>query len=250
VRRKREWFDDEALWRDLYPSMFPEKCIAAATEETKGLLRLIRPRGKAVLDLACGPGRISVALAKRGYRVTGVDRTRFLLNKARTRARAAGVRVEWIEKDMRDFVRRDAFDLALCMYTSFGFFEDQREDLQVLANLNANLKPGGACVVDVMGKERLARIYDPCTVNTMPDGTRLIKQHSIRDDWTRLHNEWILIRRGTMKTFEFDLRLYSGQELRDRMEQVGFIDVKLYGSTSGDAYGLNSARLVAIGRRG
>jgi hypothetical protein len=105
-------------------------------------------------------------------------------------------------------------------------------------------------VIDVMGKERLARIYDPCVVNTLPDGTRLINLHSIRDDWTRVHNEWILIRRGTMKTFEFDLRVYSGQELRERMEQAGLIDVKIYGGTNGEAYGLNSQRLVAVGRRG
>lgn len=250
MRRKREWFDDESLWRDLYPFMFPESRIAEAAQDTRKLLRLIRPRGKDVLDLACGPGRFSIALAKRGYRVTGVDRTRFLLNKARARARAAGASVEWVERDMRDFARPDAFDLALCMFTSFGFFEDKREDLRVLGNLFASLKPGGACVIDVMGKERLARIFDPSVVQTLPDGTKLLLLHSIRDDWTRVRNEWVLIRRGRTKTFKFDLTIYSGQELRDRMEQVGFVDVKLYGGAGGEAYGLSSQRLLAVGRRG
>jgi SAM-dependent methyltransferase len=250
VRRKQEWFDDESLWRDLYPFMFPETRMAEAIKETPRLLRLTRPRGKAVLDLACGPGRFSVALSKRGYHVTGVDRTRFLLNKARARARAARARVEWIEKDMRDFVRPNAFDLAICMFTSFGFFEDKREDLRILDNLLASLKPGGVCAIDVMGKERLARIYDPCVIHALPDGRKLVNLHSIRDDWTRIRNEWILIRRGRAKTWTFDLTIYSGQELRDRMERAGFVDVNLHGSMSGEPYGLKSQRLIAVGRRG
>ena len=249
MRRKREWFDDESLWRDLYPFMFPDSRMAEAVTDTPKLLRLIRPRGKDVLDLACGPGRFSVELAKRGYRVTGVDRTRSLLNKARVRARAAGARVEWIERDMRDFVRPDSFDLVLCMFTSFGFFKDKREDVLVLRNMHASLKRGGTCVIDVMGKERLARIFDPCVVNTLPDGARLVNLHAIRDDWTRIRNEWILIRRGRAKTWEFEFTIYSGQELKDRMERVGFTEVRLYGGLAGEAYGLSSQRLLAVGRR-
>ena len=250
MRRKREWFDHESFWRDLYPFMFPEKRLAAATKEAAELLRLTRPRGRAVLDLCCGPGRFSVALAKRGYRVTGVDTTRYLLGKARARARAARVKVEWIEADMRDFVRPGAFDLAISMFTSFGFFDDKREDLQVLRNMLESLKPRGVCLIDVMGKEHLARIFDPSVASSLPDGTRLLQLHSVRDDWTRVRNEWIVIRRGRAKTFKFDLTIYSGQELRDRMEQVGFVDVTLFGGTGGEPYGLGSQRLVAVGRRG
>jgi 2-polyprenyl-3-methyl-5-hydroxy-6-metoxy-1,4-benzoquinol methylase len=60
---------------------------------------------KSVLDLCCGPGRCSIALAKRGFSVTGVDKTKYLLNKARAKASAAGVKIEWIQKDMRAFAK-------------------------------------------------------------------------------------------------------------------------------------------------
>ncbi len=77
--RRREWFDDDAFWRELYPFMFPEKRLAGAIREVDQVLELTKPKGKLALDLCCGPGRCSVALARRGFFVTGVDRTRYLL---------------------------------------------------------------------------------------------------------------------------------------------------------------------------
>jgi len=74
-----EWFADESIWKDLYPFTFPESAFAVGDEQVEKILRLTGVgRGK-VLDLCCGPGRHTVALAKRGVAVTAVDRTRFLL---------------------------------------------------------------------------------------------------------------------------------------------------------------------------
>lgn len=249
TRRKKEWFDNDAFWQELFPFMFPEQRFAAAEEEVEKVLALTKPGGKAALDLCCGPGRCSIALAQAGFRVTGVDRTKYLLNRARERTRAAKVTIEWVQDDMRDFARAEAFDLALSMFTSFGFFDDKDEDVQVLANVLTSLKPGGVFLMDVMGKERVAKILQPTTSDEFPDGTKLIQRHEIFDDWTRIRNEWILIRKGKAKSFRFHHTIYSGQELRDRIEQVGFTDVKLYGNLDGDEYGPNAQRLIAVGRR-
>jgi 2-polyprenyl-3-methyl-5-hydroxy-6-metoxy-1,4-benzoquinol methylase len=156
--RKKEWFDDDSFWRELYPFMFPDERIADADEQMSKALMLAKPTGKSALDLCCGPGRCSIALAKRGFSVTGVDRTRFLVDKARAHARAARVKIEWVQKDMRDFVRPDSFAFVLSMFTSFGYFDDRREDVMVLENMFKSLQPGGACLIDVLGKERLAKI--------------------------------------------------------------------------------------------
>ena len=69
--RKKEWFDDDAFWRELYPFMFPKERIADADEQIAKALALTKPAGKSVLDLCCGPGRCGIALAKRGFSVTG-----------------------------------------------------------------------------------------------------------------------------------------------------------------------------------
>jgi SAM-dependent methyltransferase len=247
-RRKKEWFDDDSFWRELYPVMFPQQRFADADEQMAKALALTKPSGNRVLDLCCGPGRCSIALAKKGFSVTGVDRSKYLLAKARTKGRAARVKIEWVQKDMRDFVRPGAFALVLSMFTSFGYFADKRDDLIVLQNMFASLEAGGACLIELLGKERLAKILQPTISSVLPDGTRMVERHEIFDDWTRVRNEWMLIRDGKAKSFHFHHTIYSGQELRDLMERAGFVSVKLHGSLSGDEYGPSAERLVAIGR--
>ena len=246
-KRKKEWFDSDEFWRETYPYMFPSARFAATSDEIEKALKLAEPRGKSALDLCCGPGRCSVALSQRGFAVTGVDRTRYLLNKARARARAAQVKVQWIQKDMRDFVRPDAFDLALSMFTSFGFFDDKSEDIAVLQNIFRSLRSGGVCLMEMMGKERLSQIFLETSSQGLPDGTVVVQRREIFDDWTRIRNEWMLIRGEKVKRFQFHHTLYSGLELRERMESVGFTDVKLYGNLDGDPYGPGTPRLIAVG---
>jgi 2-polyprenyl-3-methyl-5-hydroxy-6-metoxy-1,4-benzoquinol methylase len=180
AKRKKEWFDDDSFWRELYPFMFPEERIADADEQIAKALALTKPAGKPVLDLCCGPGRCSIALAKRGFHVTAVDRTAYLLNKARVKANAARVNIEWVQQDMRDFVRPGAFALVLSMFTSFGYFDDRQENMTVLENMFTSLQPGGACLIETLGKERLAKVFSPqhppfCpTVPSGWNGTRFL----------------------------------------------------------------------------
>src|SRR5262249_48909922 len=141
-----KWFEDESLWSELYPVLFPEDRLRLGEEEAPKVLRLAglaRATDVAVLDLCCGPGRRAVPLARRGLRVTAVDRSRFLLDHARERARLADFSVEFVETDMREFRRPEAFDVMLSLFTSFGFFAVREEDLHVLRNVRASLKPGG-----------------------------------------------------------------------------------------------------------
>jgi 2-polyprenyl-3-methyl-5-hydroxy-6-metoxy-1,4-benzoquinol methylase len=247
-RRAKEWFDNDEFWRVMYPFVFSERRFEESLEQVEQTVALLKPRGRAVLDLCCGPGRFSVPLAQKGFAVTGVDRTRFLLGKAKARAKAAKVSIEWIRNDMRDFVRAGAFDAVISMFTSFGYFEDKQDDLVVLRNMITSLRPGGVCLIEVLGKERLAAIFRPTTSERLADGSVVVMRHEIFDGWTRIRNEWIVIRKDTAKSFRFHHTIYSGQELRDRMEQVGFRDVRLYGSLTGDAYAPGSPRLVVVGR--
>ena len=248
TRHKKEWFDG-SFWEDLYPFLFTEERFATTADEVEKALALTSPAGKSVLDLCCGPGRYSIALAKAGFNVTGVDKTKFLLDKARAGAKSAKTKVEWIDTDMRAFIRPDAFDLALNMWTSFGYFDDKNDDLKVLNNIFTSLKSGGVCLFEMMGKERLAKILLDTTSDELPDGTKLIQRHEIFDDWTRVRNEWILLRKGRAKSFKFHHTIYSGQEFRDRLELAGFTNLKLYGNLDGDEYGPKAQRLVAVAHK-
>lgn len=245
---KPEWFADEQFWIATYPFMFPDSRLAAASVEVDEILALVQTNGGSALDMACGPGRHSIPLAERGFKVTGVDRSPFLLARARARATDRGVNVEWVEADMRDFRRPAAFDLALSLFTSIGYFQDDAENQRVLDNIASSLRIGGALVVDVLGKEVLARVFNPTGSDENPDGL-VIQRRRVEGDWERIENEWILLRDGTTQTFLFEHWVYSAHELKEMLMRAGFADVRVYGNYHGDPYGLDAKRLVAVGRK-
>ncbi len=244
-----EWFADEAFWMATYPFMFPEKRIAAADSDVEQILALAQRENGNVLDLACGPGRHSVSLAQRGFTVTGVDRSPFLLGKARARAAELNAHVEWVQADMRAFSRPAAFDLALSLFTSLGYFADDADNQRVLNNVAASLRPGGVFVLDMMGKEALARVFSPTTSREIPNGL-VIHRHKVIADWSQLENEWILIEGESSRTFRFRHWIYSGREIERMFREAGFTNVRLFGNYLGAPYGNEASRLVAVGRIG
>ena len=229
--------------------MFSERRFEVAEDEVAGILDLVGVEGGSVLDLACGPGRHAVTLAKNGFRVTGVDLSPFLLQKAGDFALAEGVNVEWVRDDMRRFIRPEAFDMVICMYTSFGYFEDERDNMTALGNMYGSVRPGGALILEAMGKEILARGFLPTTSEELPDGRQLVQRREIGDDWTRVRNHWTVIEAERATTFQFHHAVYSGQELRDRLLETGFTDVQLFGGLDGSEYGRDARRLVAVARK-
>lgn len=241
-----QWFANQAFWSDLYPFLFPEERLAIAEAQIEKIIRLVNFKGTTILDLACGPGRHAVAFARKGYQVTGVDLSSFHLQKAKVRARQAGVKVKWICQDMRTFVRPSAFALALNLFTSFGYFAGSKDDLQVLRNVRRSLKTGGILVMDMLGKELLAKRFQLTKSAELADGALLIERHQIVGDWGRIKNEWIYLKNGNAKTFRFELTLYSGQELKELMQKAGFKKIRLYGDLDGNEYGLEAKRLIAV----
>src|SRR5438132_4677071 len=123
----RFWFGPGYL--ALYDDTLRER-TPIEIDQLEALLRL-RPRLR-ILDLPCGQGRHAIELARRGYDVTGVDLSPYLLGVAKARAEAAGVGVRWLEGDMRRPVGGGPFDLVLNLFTSLGYFFDADDDLQVV----------------------------------------------------------------------------------------------------------------------
>ena len=224
--------------------MFPAEKSTTAQEQVSQILSLTAFESGPILDLCCGPGRHAIELARRGYRVTGVDRTKFLLDQAKERAAKSGQPVEWVQQDMRELVRPNAFGLVVNLWTSFRYFENEADDLRVLSNIFESLWPGGVLVMDLFGKEIMARGLSLTTSTEHPDGRLLVERRKICDGWTRVANEWILIKEGQARSFRFEHTIYSGQELRDRLLGAGFADVKLFGDLAGRPYDWEAKRLV------
>ncbi|MFO0633350.1 MAG: class I SAM-dependent methyltransferase [Nannocystaceae bacterium] len=245
-----EWYADDDFWARIYPVLFSPELFARASVEVDAALRLAGvSRGRA-LDLCCGPGRHAVPLAQRGLEVTGVDLSPWLLDVAARRADEAGVSIEFVRQDMRAFQRPDHYDLVLNLYTSFGYFSSEAEDMRALQNMVESLREGGVIVIDTLGKEALAeRLHADSPPIEERDGSLLIQRVQVVDDWCRVKSEWIIAHADRVERVRFEHTLFSGKELRELMNWAGLSDVKLYGDLDGRPYGPGARRLVAVGRR-
>jgi SAM-dependent methyltransferase len=239
-----DWFEDDEFWRELFPVMFPAERFDAAAQQVEQILKLTGVENGAVLDLCCGPGRHAHELARRGFAVTAVDRSQFLLEQAK--AGGTSQLIEWVQQDMREFRRSDTFDLACNLFTSFGYFESDADNMRVLRNVRESLKPHGVFIMELLGKERLARTWQSAICTDHPGGVTLLQRPKILDDWSRVENEWLLLKDGGSRTFRFKHWVYSGRELKDRLLLAGFAKVELFGDLAGSPYGLDASRLIAV----
>jgi 2-polyprenyl-3-methyl-5-hydroxy-6-metoxy-1,4-benzoquinol methylase len=104
--------------------------------------------GRRILDLACGGGRHSLAMAQQGAIVTGIDLGPAAIAAARRRARRAGLAVEFVQRDLRCLTYEAVFDAVTFIFGCFTEMpRDQAQD--VLRGISRSLRPGGMFVLDV-----------------------------------------------------------------------------------------------------
>jgi len=238
------WFHDPAFWRGCRDLLFDDSRMAGAPAEVDWIVghtgvELPAP----VLDLCCGVGRHARAFAARGFAVTGVDLETTYLEEAK----ADGL--ELVHGDMRTFRREGAFDLAVNLFTSFGYFDDPADDRAVLENVFASLRPGGRFVLELKGKENLARVFQPIRAVELPDGAMLVMRSTLEGDWEYCRSPWTRFASGEREVYTMRTRLYSATELRALLEGVGFGEVAFFGSLAGDPFDHVANRTVAVARR-
>jgi SAM-dependent methyltransferase len=151
---------------------------------------LALPQGARVLDVGCGTGRHCVELASDGFEVVGVDRNPAYLARAQERARSSGVDVEFRCADMRELEAETQapFDAAVSLYTSFGFFHEERENVAVLEAIRASLKPHGALLLDVINRDWLLRNFAQSDFAPR-DGRFVIRDYDDSGETVVLHED-------------------------------------------------------------
>lgn len=229
--------------------MFSAADFQQAEQQLPALFSYIGGIPGRILDLGCGPGRHSLPLAKHGCQVTGLDSSAFLLDKLRISSEKQAADILTVHQDMRTFVQPEAFDLIISMWTSFGYFEDEQDNVKILERCHQNLSEGGVLVIDTVGKEYMVRNLEPIHAREYDNGQLLIERPVLQDNMSRVNIEWLLINGDQVKRTEFSHSVYSGVELTDRLLQAGFIDVALYGDWEGNEYDIDAERLIAIARK-
>lgn len=242
----KPWHEQDKFWEDVEGVLFPRQRRADAAKEVEQIVALMNLKtGMAVLDLCCGVGRHSLEFARRGFRVTAVDRTRKYLDSASGQARTENLDIEFVHEDMRNFARQEAFDAVINIFTSFGYFEDRQDDSRVAEHILFSLKKGGTFIIDMMGKEILARIFEKRGWSEQ-DGILILEEREIKDSWAWMENRWILIKDGRRIEHRLSHRLYSAEEMRYLLEKCGFSGSMAYGDLAGNPYDHTARRLVTF----
>lgn len=179
----------------------------------------LRP-GAEILDIGCGFGRIAGPLARRGYRVTGIDVSTPQLRLAAERNPGPA----YVEADMRR-PPPGPFDAAVNLFSSFGYFDDPRDDAAALAAWAGSLRPGGVLVMDLMHRDRVAHLHG--RPPGFPDGV----SETGHTDWVAGIRTSTVTDGSVVKSFRF--RLYTVTELVGMLDRAGFGHVDAYGSPRG-----------------
>ena len=238
----RTWFGPSYL--ALYDETLRER-TPVEIDRLETLLHLQPPLR--ILDLPCGQGRHAIELARRGYEVTGVDISPFMIEVARERAKASGLQVHWLVGDMRKPIPGGSFDLILNLFTSFGYFAEDADDQQVLAAAVSMLKPNGRFLLEVINGERVMANFEERGWFTVGQSAVMETRRLARSS-QRMEVERTVSTPAESETSVHTLRLYTGPQIEAAMRQAGFQHVTLYAGWDGEPLERGgSVSIIALG---
>jgi SAM-dependent methyltransferase len=242
------WWADEDFWEEMFEFIFPPELLALGEElAVKAVALAGAPAGASIVDLGCGPGRVCVPLARRGYSVTGVDLHAGLLARARAWAEREAVQVELVRADISEVRLGRAFDAALCLFNSFGYFAAPARDARVIARAAEALRPGGAFVLEAAHRDGVVRTMH---VRERVDGDRRWLEVPRFDPVTGiLESRWTVTEGDRERTFTWRSRPYAASELSEMLRGAGFHRIRFHSDFDGSPPSLDRYMIVAVGEK-
>lgn len=203
-----------------------------------------------VLDLCCGQGRHSIALAKTGLNVTGVDLSEEMLAIARSTADEAGVSLTLRQADMRHLPDdlENQFDAVINMFSSFGYLESEDDDQQVLHQIAKALKPGGKLLMDLLNREWVIINNEEYDWHQHEDGRVVLEHRQLDLQTSTNHLSYTeILPDGTRNQLSnLKMRLYTLTELTKMLATAGLTLKHVNGGFRGEEYGVNTRRMIVI----
>lgn len=234
---------------DVYDYQFTDERARKETEFAARVLGL--QKGERVLDLCCGQGRHAVLLAAMGMEVTGLDLSEQYLRLTQDAARAQGVQVPVVHADMRAIPFRSHFDAVVNMFSSFGYLESEAEDARVMTAVRDALKPGGRALFDLLNRDWVVDNYIQNDWHQGADGTLYLEHRELDLLTSRNHVTFTAITPdGKRREIGgHHIRLYTLREAAGIIEAAGLTYEAVYGGFEGEAYGIDTRRMIIVARR-
>jgi SAM-dependent methyltransferase len=188
TNNKSEWYLD---WFNspFYHQLYKERDYSEATYFMNNLIsRLQIDKNSSILDLACGRGRYSLYLSKKGYKVTGIDISKENISEAK---KNESDKLNYVLHDMRQPLN-EKFDLILNLFTSFGYYQNDKENISVIKNIKYNLNSEGKAVIDFLNIDYVLnnlvkyeeKFFDKTTfiINRYLENSLLIKDITVKSN--------------------------------------------------------------------
>jgi ubiquinone/menaquinone biosynthesis C-methylase UbiE len=206
------------------------------------------PPGGDILDVPCGFGRHSVALARADHRAVGVDRSEALLAEARRRA--GGERwPKLVRADYRELPFRDeSFDAAVNLFSSLGYLGDEG-DTGVLREIGRVLRPEGRLVIETMHRDLLVGRFSDRDWRLLGEGRLLLEQRTFdAGSGVAQTTQTLIDKTGARESRSFTVRVYAATELVAMLNRAGFAEARCYGDLEGAPF-TPDTRLVIVASR-
>jgi len=244
-----DWFDGyfEEEWLDEIALNIPEERTRKEVDFV--LERLELEQGARVLDVACGHGRHSLELARRGFRVTGVDLSPRSIELAREAAASEGLDATFVERDARELDFYAEFDASINLFTSvLGYFDEEADNRRVVEAVARALRPGGSFLVDTINLLSLARGFQELHWQEFESGTLMVEHRAFDFERGRSRSDWMFVsREGSRKTIRHSLRVYAPHELIAMFEAADLDVLGRWGNFDGDEISFDAWRLILRG---
>ena len=238
-----EWFEEWFNTED-YLNVYRHRNDADAERLVDLILaNTILGHNADVIDLACGNGRHSIHFAECGYNVTAVDLSENLLCAAQKSAENLGLNIRFINSDLRSFQISSKFDLAVNLFTSFGYFETDDENFSLFPKVFKLLKNKGYFVIDYFNANYLSNNLVTHSEDIVSE-KKIIQDRKIIGD--RVVKDITISQDGLRKNFRESVRMYSGTELLTALKKSGFKIHKVFGDFDGSKFDLNSSPRIII----
>ncbi len=238
-----EWF--EQWFGEEYLRLYPHRDDDDAAQLTTLIADHTDLKGRALLDLACGPGRHAALFQSLGADVVGLDLSMPLLSRARHRNE--NEKPDLVRGDMRRLpFGEETFDVVVNLFTSFGYFADDRQHAAVLRSATMTLKRGGTFVLDYLNAEAVHQSLVPHEETALGD-RRLAVERSITPDKRFVIKEIRLVDSG--RSFIERVRLFSPGDLSSMLREAGLDVGEPLGDYEGHQLMETSPRVILFGER-
>jgi ubiquinone/menaquinone biosynthesis C-methylase UbiE len=248
-QRGKPWFAD--LFDEDYLRTLPYLTPQATQAEAEYIIQALGTKpGAQVLDVGCGYGRHAMELAARGFRVFGLDLSTQLLVRGGEEAERRGLSIEFVHGDMREIAYDSQFEGAYCVFSTFGYFDDETNK-KTLANVSRALKPGGRLLLEILNRDYLIQDL-PTRVWWEGDGCVVLEEVELNYFSSRVQvNRSVVFDDGRQLEQEISVRAYSLHEVGKLMHAAGFRVLEVSGGyqTKGRFFGNQSRHIIVLAER-